>query len=103
MYCSDFHSRPLCSSTGVCFFSPLLGGLLADVRLGRFNTIFGAALLYILGTAFLCASTHEYNSRDAFPDKAKETLLVLALLLIALGTGGIKANVSPFGADQVSF
>ena len=32
---------------------------------------------------------------------SKEGFLAVSLILIAIGTGGIKANVSPMGADQV--
>ena len=32
---------------------------------------------------------------------SKEGFLGVSLILIAIGTGGIKANVSPMGADQV--
>ena len=32
---------------------------------------------------------------------SKGGFLALSLILIAIGTGGIKANVSPMGADQV--
>jgi len=36
----------------------------------------------------------------AVPDYSYEGLVFLALYIIALGTGGIKPNVSTLGADQ---
>ncbi len=35
---------------GTCYFVPVFGGWVADSLLGRFNTILGSALIYVVGT-----------------------------------------------------
>ncbi|KAJ7372466.1 hypothetical protein OS493_018973 [Desmophyllum pertusum] len=40
---------------GTCYLIPLLGGWLADTYMGRFNTIYGSSLLYVVGTLLLAA------------------------------------------------
>lgn len=78
--------------SGTCYLTPLLGGWFADAQWGRFKTIMVFICIYILGMALLSFSTlHEFTSAP---------LVYIALLLIATGTGGIKPNVSSFGADQ---
>lgn len=72
---------------GVYFF-PLLGGWLSDRYLGKYRTIFWLSLLYCLGHA--CLALFESN-RNGF---------LAGLLLIALGSGGIKPCVSSFVGDQ---
>ena len=76
----------------------MFGGWLADAYVGRYNAIFGSLLVYAVGALLMLpvsASDVEYN-------KASRLLyFAIALVTIAFGTGGIKANVSPFGADQV--
>ncbi|XP_067054756.1 solute carrier family 15 member 4-like [Acropora muricata] len=87
---------------GTCFFTPIYGGWIADVKLGRYNTVFGSALLYIVGTIALTLTTYdEYPPGYAMSISSKKGFLAVSLILIAIGTGGIKANVSPMGADQV--
>ena len=105
-------------SIGTCYFIPMIGGWIADSFCGRYNTIYGSSLLYFVGTFLIivvaaddnkkkfnmyinymgCKPHEKYNCIDI---PLKETLFACGLLLIAVGTGGIKANVSPFGADQV--
>lgn len=65
---------------GLCYFLPLLGGYIADNFLGKYWTIVGFSLPYVLGQ-FLVGFENEY-------------LLVLALGLLAMGTGVIKPNIS---------
>jgi len=69
--------------------------------IGRYNTIFGCSLLYIVGTILLTATTYKYPAPYTLSMSSKEGFLALSLIVIAIGTGGIKANVSPMGADQV--
>ena len=86
---------------GTCFFTPVIGGWFADVLLGRYNTIYGCSLLYTVGIILLTATTYSYLPAYSLSMSSKEGFLGVSLILIAIGTGGIKANLSPMGADQV--
>lgn len=76
------------------YILPLLGAWLADRFLGRYKTIFFISILYCLGNAVLATS-------DLATDiESKKVILFTGLLLIAIGTGGIKPCVSAFVGDQ---
>jgi POT family proton-dependent oligopeptide transporter len=63
-----------------CYFLPLLGGWLADRWFGRYWTIVGFSVPYILGHFIL-----------GIPN---EIALIIALILLAGGSGVIKPNIS---------
>ena len=76
----------------------MFGGWLADAYTGRYNVIFGSSLLYIVGVFLMLP----VSTSDVEYDRASRLgYFAIALVMIAYATGGIKANVSPFGADQV--
>src|SRR5882724_8277527 len=70
------------------YFTPLLGGFLADRFLGKYRTILYISLLYCAGHACMAA----------FPDDPRG--FYAGLVLIALGSGGIKPCVSALVGDQ---
>ena len=72
---------------GVYFF-PLLGGWLSDRFFGKYNTVLWLSLVYCVGQACLVIFV---DDRVGF---------YTGLLLIALGSGGIKPLVSAFVGDQ---
>jgi POT family proton-dependent oligopeptide transporter len=72
---------------GVYFF-PLLGGWIADRFFGKYHTILWLSLVYCAGHA--CLALFEDN----------RTGFYTGLLLISLGSGGIKPLVSAFVGDQ---
>ena len=78
--------------TGTCYLTPLLGAVLADTVWGRYKTILIFSWVYFAGLVLLTASS-SWSSKSV-------AALYVALYTIALGTGGIKANNSTFGADQ---
>ncbi|XP_060564835.1 peptide transporter family 1-like [Ruditapes philippinarum] len=75
----------------MCYAMPLLGAVIADGYLGRYRTILYLSCVYLVGNLVL--------SLTALPP-AEWYGPAVGLFLIAIGTGGIKASVAPFGADQ---
>ncbi|CAD26015.1 OLIGOPEPTIDE TRANSPORTER [Encephalitozoon cuniculi GB-M1] len=69
----------------------LFGGLLSDMFLGRYSTIVLLSSLYLTGTSLLTYCSIVSGSPG---------LMVGSLLMIAVGTGGIKPCVAAFGGDQ---
>ncbi|XP_038704420.1 protein NRT1/ PTR FAMILY 6.4-like isoform X2 [Tripterygium wilfordii] len=91
----------------------LLGGFLADAKLGRYLTIAIFASITALGVILLTMATTIPSMRpppcDDYRRKHHQcieangqqlAMLYAALYTIALGGGGIKSNVSGFGSDQ---
>lgn len=59
---------------------------------GRYNSILLFSVIYLVGLFVAAAS--------CVPGSVSPLLLFPAIYVLALGTGGIKASVSVFGADQ---
>ena len=77
---------------GACYITPVIGGIWADSFVGRYTAILQFITVYQIGLLLVCIEV----SRSR-PDT---TLFFVAMYTIALGAGGIKPNVSTFGADQ---
>ena len=60
--------------------------------------------MYLVGTCLLpviAYFTENPGSKYDLNEVSKWIFFALSMLFISIGTGGIKANVSPFGAEQV--
>eukprot|EP00471_Norrisiella_sphaerica_P001595 CAMPEP_0184484758 /NCGR_PEP_ID=MMETSP0113_2-20130426/6436_1 /TAXON_ID=91329 /ORGANISM="Norrisiella sphaerica, Strain BC52" /LENGTH=577 /DNA_ID=CAMNT_0026865883 /DNA_START=236 /DNA_END=1969 /DNA_ORIENTATION=+ len=77
------------------YLTPLMGGALSDGFLGKYSTILYLSMVYAAGSLVLA-----YTSSTMVPDVLQMPGLYIGLLLIAMGTGGIKPCVSSFGGDQ---
>ncbi|KAL2081631.1 hypothetical protein ACEWY4_023484 [Coilia grayii] len=89
----------------LCYLTPILGAIIADSWLGKFKTIIYLSIVYAVGQVVMAISAiHDITDadRDGKPDNITihVALSMVGLLLIALGTGGIKPCVSAFGGDQ---
>ncbi|NXK28793.1 S15A1 protein, partial [Arenaria interpres] len=89
----------------LCYLTPILGALIADSWLGKFKTIVSLSIVYTIGQAVMSVSSINDltdQNRDGSPDNIPVhiALSMIGLILIALGTGGIKPCVSAFGGDQ---
>ena len=69
------------------YFFPLLGALIADSWLGKYRTILSLSVVYCLGHLALAIDETRLG-------------LLLGLVLIAVGSGGIKPCVSAHVGDQ---
>lgn len=76
---------------------PLLGAIISDRLLGKYWTILWVSLIYCAGHAVL-AVAGRLGELESYP--AAETSMFLGLLLIAVGSGGIKPCVSANVGDQ---
>ncbi|KAF2876579.1 peptide transporter-like protein PTR2 [Massariosphaeria phaeospora] len=80
-----------------CYLTPIFGAVVADQYLGKYLTIKYFSIVYSLGILILFVTSlpMAIEHGAAFPG------LITAMIVIGLGTGGIKANVSPLIAEQV--
>jgi len=74
--------------TAISYGCCILGGFLADRVLGRYKTIVWLSVLYCIGHFMLAFFESNYQ------------MFVVGLMLIALGAGGVKPNVSVMVGDQ---
>ena len=76
--------------------TPLLGAYIADTYLGRFNTICIAVFVALIGHVILVIA--------AVPSVIEKSSAIgaftIALIIMGLGTGLFKANISPLVAEQ---
>lgn len=74
----------------------IFGSILSDVWLGKFRTIFYLSFVYVIGSAVVAISAVP----TIWSLSSSKLVLIIGLLLIAIGSGGIKPCVSAFGGDQ---
>ncbi|KAI8342840.1 POT family-domain-containing protein [Chlamydoabsidia padenii] len=79
-----------------CYITPIIGAIVADSYLGKYKSILYFSIIYFVGLLILTLSSipAAIQSGAAFPG------FVVAIIVIGLGTGGIKSNVSPLVAEQ---
>jgi len=80
-----------------CYVTPLLGAYIADERWGRFKTISVSVATAFIGHIILIISS--IPPVIAHP-KGALAALSLAIIVMGLGTGGFKSNISPLVAEQ---
>lgn len=82
--------------TFFCYVTPLFGAFIADSYLGRYRTILLFGTIYFSGWLILtCTATPASLASGAgFPG------YIISLIIIGVGTGGIKSIVAPLCADQ---
>ena len=93
------------ASTGLTTFNqfwvyliPLFGAYVADTYLGRYKTILISIFIAIVGHVVLTASAAP--AVIAQPHSAMGAF-VIGLIIMGIGTGGFKPNISPLVAEQV--
>lgn len=80
------------------YVMPIFGAVVADTWLGRYKAICVFTVVKILAQVVLTATASPAGIRSgaAYPG------LIVGFVLLGIGTGGIKSNVSPLIADQVT-
>lgn len=80
--------------TMLVYFMCTFGAILSDSWLGKFNTILYLSIVYACGSVIIALG--------AIPtlNLPGQTMTLIGLALIALGSGGIKPCVAAFGGDQ---
>jgi len=77
----------------LCMAWALVIGWIADVWLGRYKTIVIFGLVYAFGAAV--------STMAAWPGLGNPRMYLIGVMVfVPMGTAGIKANISNFGADQ---
>ena len=81
-----------------CYVTPIIGAIVADQFLGRYKTIMYFSVVYIVGLIilFITALPVAINNGAALGG------IAAGMTIMGLGTGGIKSNVSPLIAEQMT-
>ncbi|KAF7587923.1 hypothetical protein BBP40_006518 [Aspergillus hancockii] len=79
-----------------CYVTPIIGAIVADQYLGKYKTIVLFSIIYMVGLLILVCT----SIPTALEHGAGLGGFIVAILIIGLGTGGIKSNVAPLIADQ---
>ncbi|KAH8547967.1 POT family-domain-containing protein [Umbelopsis sp. PMI_123] len=79
-----------------CYITPIIGAIVADQYLGKYRTILLFGSIYFIGLIIITAT----SAPSAIANGSSFPGFVVGLVVVGLGTGGIKSNVSPLVAEQ---
>ncbi|PLN74898.1 PTR2-domain-containing protein [Aspergillus taichungensis] len=79
-----------------CYVTPIVGAVIADQYLGKYKTIVLFCFVYMIGLLVLVCTSIPTSLEHG----AGLGGFIVAILIIGLGTGGIKSNVAPLIAEQ---
>lgn len=82
------------SFTTLVYFMCVIGAIISDSWLGKFKTILYLSIVYVCGSTLIAVGAIPTLDLDA------RAMTIVGLLLIALGSGGIKPCVAAFGGEQ---
>ncbi|XP_050436399.1 peptide transporter family 1-like isoform X2 [Adelges cooleyi] len=94
---SDDHSTMIYH--GFIFLSylmPLFGAVLSDSYWGKYKTVLRLSVVYFVGNVVLTGA----SMADTFSLDKQRLIAIIGLILISIGTGGIKPCVGTLGGDQ---
>ncbi|CAL5019016.1 unnamed protein product [Urochloa decumbens] len=78
---------------GTSYLTPIFGAIIADAFWGNYNTILVSLTIYLLGMILVTTSAF-------LPTAAAKTVAFVGLYLVAIGSGGLRSSLLPFGAEQ---
>ncbi|KAA8894356.1 POT family-domain-containing protein [Sphaerosporella brunnea] len=79
-----------------CYVTPIFGAIVADAWVGRYNAICIFSVIYVAGLVILFAT----SVPSSLEHGAGFGGIIVTMIVLGLGTGGIKSNVSPLIAEQ---
>ncbi|KAL0911553.1 hypothetical protein M5K25_019702 [Dendrobium thyrsiflorum] len=98
---------------GTVNFAPLIGAFIADAYFGRFRTLAYGSISSLLGMVVLtltaavpqlrppnCSHPDQLSGHCSGPSTSQLGVLILSLVLLAVGSGGVRPCSLPFGVDQ---
>jgi proton-dependent oligopeptide transporter, POT family len=81
-----------------CYLTGIAGAVAADQYLGKYRAILLFANCYLIGLIVLVVTSFPASISAGFALPG----LIVAMFIIGIGTGGIKSNVAPLIAEQVT-
>ncbi len=94
MYDPDVSTIIYHTFTMLVYFMCIFGAIIADSWWGRFKTIVILSIVYSIGSVLIAVGAIEPWNLPA------AEFTIVGLLVIAIGSGGIKPCVSAFGGEQ---
>ncbi|CAL5025653.1 unnamed protein product [Urochloa decumbens] len=91
---------------GTSYLTPVFGAIVADTFWGNYNTILVSLVIYLLGmmlvtlSAFLPVTELCGVGSSCHPLLGAKNVAFIGLYLVAFGSGGVRAALLPFGAEQ---
>ncbi|KAL6911778.1 hypothetical protein ACP4OV_000583 [Aristida adscensionis] len=87
---------------GTSYLTPIFGAIIADTFWGNYNTILISLLVYLLGMILVTFSAFLPTAAALGGTSflGAQTIAFLGLYLVAVGSGGIRSSLLPFGAEQ---
>uniref|UniRef100_A0A453PBS6 Peptide transporter PTR2 n=1 Tax=Aegilops tauschii subsp. strangulata TaxID=200361 RepID=A0A453PBS6_AEGTS len=98
---------------GTSYLTPVFGAIIADTFWGNYNTILVSLVVYLLGmmivtfsafvpttTPALCVAGASCTGTAGTWGLSSQIVAFVGLYLVAIGCGGVRSSLLPFGAEQ---